>query len=179
MDAALEQGDITKNIWDYCQNPSPVVPTFYSFSKIHENSSKPPGYPIVSGRNTLTEKVSQVIDSNLRPHVHSLNSFIKDTIEFLRTIEDITFSPRAWLVSINVETLYSSIPHDLGIQAIAQFLKACDKSQWALNDFVLQALQFALRNNVFTFDDNIFLQTQDVTMGIPCVPSCATLYLGW
>lgn len=143
---------------------------FTASQKIRNNLSNPPGRPIVSRWGSLTEKGNQVIDSYLRPHLYSLNAFIKDTIEFLRTI-DLLLPQGAWLVATDVKTLYSSIPHDLGIHAVAHFLKACDRNQWALNVVILQALEFVLRNNLFTFDDNIFLQTQGV--------SYVNLYQGW
>lgn len=150
--------------------------TLYSLSKIDKNLHNFPGQPIVSGCNSLTEKISQVIDSYLRPHVYSLNFFVKDTIEFLRMIGDITLPPGAWLMTIDVETIYSSIAHALGLHAVAQFLKVCVRNQRALNDFMLQALEFVLRNT-FTFDNHIFSQTQGVAMGTPCAPNY--LYLGW
>lgn len=95
------------------------------------------------------------------------------------TVEDNNVPRDAWLVTIDVETLYSFISHDLGIQAVGQLLKARDRSQWVYNEFILQSLKLVLHNNAFTFDDKIFLQTQGVTMGTPCAPSYANLYLAW
>lgn len=44
---------------------------------------------------------------------------------------------------------------------------------------MLDALDFSLCNNGFTFDSKIFLQTQGIALGMPCAPSYANVYLGW
>lgn len=58
------------------------------------------------------------------------------------------------------------------------FLYEQDTTTWPLNNFILALLQFILTKNYFTFNDQLFLQTQGVTMGTSCAPAYANLYLG-
>ena len=51
---------------------------FYLLPKIHKLGN--PGRPIVSSCGAPTEKISQFVDYHLHPHVETLPSFIKDTI---------------------------------------------------------------------------------------------------
>lgn len=68
------------------------------------------------------ENRSKFIDIHLRPHVMNLPSYIKDTIHLLQNLEGIYLSPETLLVNIDVETLYSSIPHHLGISAVKHII---------------------------------------------------------
>lgn len=53
-----------------------------------------------------------------------------------------------------------------------------DTTTWPLNHFILALPQFILTKNYFTFNDQLFLQTQGVAMGTSCAPAYANLYLG-
>ncbi|KAJ1207041.1 hypothetical protein NDU88_002433, partial [Pleurodeles waltl] len=91
----------------------PKLPVFYLIPKIHKDALKPPGRPIVSIRGSLFEYVSQYIDSFLQPLVMNLASYLKDSTDFLRRIFDITWESEFLLISLDVVSLYTSIPHNL------------------------------------------------------------------
>ncbi|KAM9330910.1 coiled-coil domain-containing protein 60 [Gastrophryne carolinensis] len=82
------------------------------------------------------------------------------------------------LVGLDVESLYSSIPHDLGLQAIRYFLNELDLDQHNFNLFILKLLQFVLTHNFFLFNGQLYHQIQGTAMGTTCAPSYAKLYLG-
>lgn len=84
----------------------------------------------------------------------------------------------ALLVTIDIEALYSSIPHDLGINIVSIFLHERDKSQWPMKQFVLSLLRHILMNNIYRFDDQYNKQIQGVVMGARCAPLYANLFLG-
>lgn len=112
-------------------------------------------------------------------YVISLPSYVKETLDFLRTLEGAILPEGATLVAINVEALYLSIPHcDCGLQIIIPFLQTIDMYQQPLNQFILQLLEHILQSNVFTYAGYHYLQVQGVAMGTSCAPSYASLYLG-
>lgn len=51
---AYNQGTVTKKLWEFVRAANPIIPTFYSLPKIHEDPTNPPGHPIVSERGSLT-----------------------------------------------------------------------------------------------------------------------------
>lgn len=113
---AYSLGTIDKDTFEFLTVKFPVFSTFYALLKTHKNLKRPPGRPIVSGNGNLTEQASQLVDRHLRPFVTSLFSYTKDTLDLLKQIEGLTVPPDALLVSLDVESLYCSIPHDRGSQ---------------------------------------------------------------
>ena len=70
------------------------TPKFYVLPKIHKehNGTFPfgyPGRPIVSACNSRAENISGFIDEILQPHVKNLDSYIKDTADFLRKLQNV------------------------------------------------------------------------------------------
>jgi len=64
---------------------------FYLLPKIHKEGC--PGRPVISGCNTPTEKISRFVDHHLRTLVPNINSYIKDTNDFLRKLSDLGTLP--------------------------------------------------------------------------------------
>lgn len=113
VDQARMSTTILKETWEYIKTPDPKTPTFYTLLKINKSTISPPGRFIVSGISSLTEKASRVVDGHLKPHVMALPSHVRNTPHFLSIIEQLAIPPGAFLVTIDVEVLYSSILHDL------------------------------------------------------------------
>lgn len=81
---------------------------------------------------------------------------------------------------MDIEALYSSIPHKQGVWTAGTFLMDQDRNTWPLNNIILKLLEFISTKNYFTYMDRIYLQTQSVAMDTYCAPSYANLFLeGW
>ena len=69
-----------------------------------------------------------------------------------------------------MESLYTSIPIDLALEAILYWLN--NKSNLILNrfwnNFILEAVEYILRNNNFKFDETFYNQLERIAMGIKC-----------
>lgn len=78
---------------------------------MHKSLKKNHGHPILSGCQSLTENVSALVDKYLYPYVTSLFSYVKDTIDLLRTLEGTHVPKNTWLVATDIESLYNAIPH--------------------------------------------------------------------
>lgn len=107
-----QKGLIDQDTNDYLNNKHPREATFYSLPKVHKNPIEPPVRPIILGVGSLTENASRLIDATLMPHVTSLSSYTKDTLNLPKKIEGIVVPPTALLMTLDVESLYSSIPHE-------------------------------------------------------------------
>lgn len=80
----------------------------------HKNLLDPPGRPVISGIGSLPCNANRLVDDYLRPHNTLLPSYLKDTIQLLKILDKINLPPGCLLVMIDIESLYSSIPHERG-----------------------------------------------------------------
>ena len=94
---------------------------FYILPKVNKPGN--PGRPIVSSNSHPTERLSHFIDYHLQPLVQKLPSFVKDTNDFLNKLLTIGNLPaNSLLVTLDVSSLYTNIPHNEGINACERFL---------------------------------------------------------
>ena len=77
--------------------------------------------PIVAGPENETHRLSNFIDILLKPMVKHVKSFIRDSTDYLYHLPK-TVSPDSYLVSFDIENLYSNITHELGLEAINYWL---------------------------------------------------------
>lgn len=111
MILARDASLLTKKEWDYLKVGEYNNPTFYITPKLHKSLTSPPGRPIVSAIKDPMERVGRYIDGFIKTMVTSLPSYVQDTRDVLAKLQDLKILPGALLVGINVESLYTSIPH--------------------------------------------------------------------
>ena len=155
-----------------------MLASFYLLPKIHkEPFDNPPGRPIISGIGTLTEQASKFIDFYIKPYVQKLPSFIEDTTDVLTKLAGLTNVHSQFLVTMDVESLYTNIDHNDGLDAMKFFL--ADRNSLPPTDFIIELTDWILHNNVFMFTDGIYKQCIGVPMGSCFSPNYACLYLGF
>ena len=83
----------------------------------------PPGTPIVSVVGTVTEYISSFIDSILQRLMQYIPSYITDTTEFTNKLaRGKTIPPEVLLVTMDVTSLHTNIPHVDGVDVCSKFL---------------------------------------------------------
>ena len=95
------------------------TPEFHLLPKIHKANN--PGRPVISSVHCHTSRISEFVEYYLQPEVKKLKSYVKDTKDFIKKIEAIDHvSDDSYLVSLDVRSLYTNIPHKEGIEAVKQ-----------------------------------------------------------
>ena len=138
--------------------------------------------PIVAGPICPTSRLSNLIDILLKDIPPSTKSFVRDDIEFLSKLNrDLLTEQEYMLVTYDVESLYTNIDHDLGIEAIGYWIdKHRDKVNYRFSkDFICKAIQIILQNNTFQFNDEFYLQKNGTAMGTKMAPTYAILVLAY
>lgn len=159
LDSALKNNWICKREYDFLKVRHPIRPVIYCLPKIHKDRINPPGRPIISSNGSLVEPLAQYIDYFLQPMVHTLPSYLADTRDILNCIKDIIVSNEHILVSLDVTSLYTNIPHVGGIEAVAAFMNLrSDPSP--PTEFILDLLELGLQCNYFMFEGDFFLQVK-------------------
>ena len=85
------------------------------------------------------------------------------------------------IVTFDVISLYTNIPHEFDLEAIDYFLI---KYQEDLHPrfrkaFVLESANFILKNNTLTFDCGFYLQIKETAMGTIFAPTYTNLTMGY
>ena len=174
-----KKGLLDKDMVDFCSPPKKARPArLYFLKKIHKN---PMGIrPIVSSCESPTENISQFIDFWLQPLMKALPSYLKDTLQLINELGEILIEPNTLLVTIDVKSLYTCIPHQEGIAACKEALSSTPEDNPERPDiFVLVCLlEIVLKNNTFEFDNKFYKQLQGTAMGTKLAPAYANLFMG-
>jgi hypothetical protein len=156
------RGHLDKKTMDYLTPEDPKPGRFYLLPKIHKENN--PGRPIVSVNDHPTEKISEFIDFHLRPFVEILPSYIKDTNDYLKKMENLNIPENTTFVTMDVTSLYTNIPHDDGIAACSKIWEQ-RTDQEPPTECLVEILRLVLKNNNFNFDGNHYLQLNGTAMG--------------
>jgi hypothetical protein len=169
------RGHLDNKTMEYLTPEDPKPGRFYLLPKIHKENN--PGRPIVSANGHPTEKISEFIDFHLRPFVENLPSHIKDTTDYLKKMENLAIPENTTLVTMDVTSLYTNIPHDDGIAACRKIWEQ-RTDQEPPTECLVEMLTLVLKNNNFTFDGNHYLQINGTAMGTKMAPSYANIFMG-
>ena len=116
----------------------------------------------------------------LRHFLNKIKSYDKDNIDFLNSILG-TIDPNTLIATFDVTNLYSSIPYELGKQAISYGEKNTQihYTQDLTKFFITDGIEIILNNNSFQFNNINYMQTLGTAMGTKMAPTYATLTLSY
>ncbi|CAJ0917920.1 unnamed protein product [Ranitomeya imitator] len=100
--------------------------------------------------------------------------YLRDFLNKIHNIKNIP--PDSTLCTLDVNSLYTSIEHDRGIEAVTLTLREANMDSNLL-DLCIDLLNLVLRENFFMFEDDFFLQTCGTAMGSNVAPAYANLYM--
>ena len=155
------------------------TPYFYHTPKIHKNPVCPPGRPIVAAMESITSSLSQYVDLHLQPIVTSLPAYIRDSTQVLEILQNYRWEPNYLWLSLDVCSLYTSIPHEGGLKAVEHFLSGAEYLNPDQSGFISACTQFALERNYFEFQGKHYRQISGTAMGAHFAPCYANLFMGF
>lgn len=117
----------------------------------------------MSSIGSLTEPL--FVNLFLRKFVHSLPSYLGDTTDVLNTLKDWKCEPNYILASkvlskIDIQSLYTCIPHHIGVQAMSYYLERRPTDILPPSAFLLSLVEIILSHNFFKYNGNFYLQLQ-------------------
>jgi GIY-YIG catalytic domain len=162
-------------------NPRPRH--IYTLPKIHKDPELwwvpfkiPPGRPIVSDVGSESYKISEYVDWFLAPLATKHPSYLRDTNDFLDKIRSIQIPKDSFLVTLDVESMYTNIDNKEGLQVVRNcFTSNPDPNRPDLE--ILHLLKLGLENNDFEFNGNWYLQISGTAMGKKFAPSYANIFM--
>lgn len=134
--------------------------------------------PIVSCCLGPTGGVSAYLDFFFQPLMNSISSYLASSIELINTLTTSHFSSDCFLVTLDVSSLYTNISHEVAVDTIFHIFSHIPPSPYIPPIFILiELLIFVLKNNIFSFNQEFFIQLHGIAMGTKLAPSLATLFL--
>lgn len=115
IDQAQADGIVTAPEAAFLKHDFYKRPYFYHLPKVHKDPTHPPGRPIVAAMESVTSYFSIYIDHFLQSIVQNLPSYIKDSIHLLNMLQYYSWEPTYSWLSLDVVSLYTSIPHNIGL----------------------------------------------------------------
>ena len=154
------------------------IPQFYGIPKIHKTfTSLPPIRPIVSQTESLLSHTAQLIDHVLQPLAQIYPDYLHNSTSLLIQLQDLHLPKDCILVTIDVESLYPSIPQTECLTIL--YTEMHKHRQLLLFDpnLIIQLLQININYNYFQFTDIIFQQIHGTAMGAAFSPTVANIFM--
>jgi len=150
----------------------------YGLPKIHKEGA--PLRPIISAIGTYNYGVAKHLVNILKPLQSEDIYMLKDTPEFVNNIADLTPDTDKYMVSFDVESLFTNIPTDETIEIILNRAFPDDEST-RFHDLtrpeLKRLLEICIRESHFQFNNKFYDQIDGVAMGSPLGPLFANIFM--
>ena len=183
LKTALKDGLITKEEFNHMDPSNKGPGKFYELFKVHKKHQAgrpPPERPIISTCGSYTENIGKYVQNTLKRYSNIHNSYLQDSPDFLRFIEELNESGAIEeddiIVTVDVSALYTNIQQDEGIEAVRNILDAHNDDK-AHNCFILELLELILKHNIFEFDEKLYRQDIGTAMGSKPAPDYANIFM--
>jgi hypothetical protein len=160
------------------------IPKFYILPKLHKETVK--GRPIVASCNWITTPLSKYCNWVLQNEImdkieNNISIMLKNSIQLINEIEDMEISDTTYLVTFDIESLYTNINQDEASKIILAILYKSFNSNMGfciLHPMIIyEFLNFIFNNNYIMFNDQIFKQHYGIAMGTSVAPTIANIYM--
>ena len=131
------------------------------------------------------ERLQRVVQGTTWPAFHFFQVLSNDDGQCLqfslkkdgKKMENLTIPENSTLVTMDVTSLYTNIPHDDGMAACRKIWEQ-RTDQEPPTECLVEMLTLVLKNNNFTFDGNHYLQINGTAMGTKMAPSYVNIFMG-
>ena len=167
--------DMTRKWLSRTPNP-PRIQEFFTLTKIHKPTLV--GRPIISGCNGPKERILAFVHTLLQPISISQTSYLKDTTDFINFIENTKVRVNAFLVSMDMTSLYMNIPQEKDITTVCRAYENFHKNNPPIpTQYIREMLRPILEENSFQFNGKNYLQIHGTAMGTKMAVAFANIFM--
>ncbi len=186
-----KSGSIDDITFKFLNEPGDTIrkPRIYFLPKIHKQAEKInkmdpvkrdksvdlkiPGRPIISACGSPTENLGKFLDHFLLPIVKQHDTYIKDTTDFIKIIENTKIHKNVIIAVYDVTSLYTNLPFKDILTSLEEALNTNSNMVYDIprpqTRELIEITRLILENNVFEFNNKFFKQTVGAPQG--AVPS--------
>ena len=154
----------------------------YFLKKVHKTPHKL--RPIVSCCSGPTQGLSKLTNTILSGYLDSVPSLVKNSTYDITVLEQLILPPGKYknlmLATMDVTSLYPSIPQTLGINMALQQaipMNPPHSKENSRKNMLREMLTLVIKENTFGFTDKHYKQLKGVVMGTPVAPTVANLFM--
>ena len=156
----------------------PRIPQFYGIPKIHkEYTHFPPLRPIVSQSSSVLSPSAQFLDHILQPIARTYPDYLHNSTSLSLILQDLSVPDDAILVSVDVESLYPSIPQSECLDLIYREMHNHSHLLPFDPNLIIRLLHINMNYNYFHFAHLCFQQVQGTAMGAVFSPTVANIFM--
>ena len=174
IDRFEKEKRLSRKLADGRRSANPKAPKVYISPKIHKENN--PRRPVINLIICHTSEISRFVDHHLQSLVREIPSYIKDTNDLKNKINNFPVPPNSLLVTMDVKSLYASIPNNEVITSVKKAYNYYAKYTIP-NTIITTFLAVILTLNNFIFNSKFYLQIKGSAMGNICAPSYANIFM--
>ena len=153
-----------------------VCPKGYGLRKTHKPNVI--AYrPVISNIDSPTYNLSKYLHSILTPICSTFNRNIRNSKELVTQIRSVILPHNHILVSLDVVSLFPSIPKSLVIEIVKKKWKYIECYTEVSKEVLIDIIQFIFNSSFFKFNGSFYSQLDGTAMGNPASPSLANLVM--
>jgi hypothetical protein len=148
----------------------------YGLPKIHKDGT--PIRPIISAVKTYNYGLAKHLDNILKPLVND-TYMLKDTYDFVNKVKDLNINNDRYVVSFDVESLFTNVPTTETIEHICDlaFANGAEVFNLLTREELHRLLIICTQESHFQFNGEYFDQIDGVAMGSPLGPLFANIFM--
>lgn len=153
-----------------------VVPRLYGLPKIHKENF--PLRPICSSINSPSHNLCKYIVNILRKLTENSKYNVSNSVQFKDKIKGLSIQNNEKLISLDVVSLFPSIPVDLAIKIIEENWNKISELTNINKNLFMRIIKFCIVDNrYFQYDGKIYTQEKGLPMGSPASPIIADIVM--
>ena len=173
-----DKGKITQKTWQQLYPTAAETPKFYGLPKVHKKDY--PLRPIVSSVGSITYQSAKMLARILGPLVGKTPYHVKNSLDFVKKVQNLEVPPPWKLISFDVTALFTSIPIPEAVEVVKKCLENDTSWKQRTNleaQDILQLLELCLNTTYFIYQNEFYQQKQGAAMGSPISPIIANLFM--
>ncbi|XP_052261675.1 uncharacterized protein LOC127865763 [Dreissena polymorpha] len=173
-DTLYKKGSIDSDLKRYLTSGGGTSGKLQGNPKLHK-----PGMPlrtIVNDRNHPTE-MAEIVENELRNHVTSLPSYLRDTFDLLNKITQQPLPDGTIIFCLDEKALYPSVPREEARAAVIEALNRRMQPEVPTNDMITM-MDTVLNNNTISFNGDHYMQNEGTAIGSHLGMNYASTYMG-
>ena len=176
-----DRGVITQKMREHMSAKNKKEGTMKINRKVHKKvkaNERHPTRVYISGIGTPTEGVAGLVEAELQEGVESQTSYIQDTADFLRRMEELgALEEDEFMFTMDIVALYPSVPREKTREAMRENLERRRTKKIPTED-LLELGDLVLRSNEFSFEGERYRQKEGTAIGSKMGKNYACTYMG-